>query len=72
MLEGRQFLDGFSGVALCHAQFIHALNVEPELGARSEEVGERSAVCVQARNLFEVTACLRRTGGLRFDLSVKG
>ncbi len=33
MLQGRQFLDGLSGLDLGQAQFIQALKIEPELGA---------------------------------------
>jgi len=38
MLQGRQFLDGLSSLGLGRAQFIQALKVEPEFGARSEEM----------------------------------
>ena len=38
MLQGRQFLDGLAGLGLGQAEFIQALKVEPELGARSEEM----------------------------------
>jgi hypothetical protein len=36
--KGRQFLDGLSRLGLSQAQFMQALKVEPELGARSEEM----------------------------------
>jgi hypothetical protein len=38
VLQGRQFLDGLSGLGLGQAQFIQALKVQPEFGARAEEV----------------------------------
>ena len=39
-LEGGEGFDGFAGLLLGEADFVEALQVEPELGAGTEEVGE--------------------------------